>query len=71
MNACKDRLQYMLQGVDSDPEAICGKILMRYADGKNLFSNYKDAVKKVTPASVQAVLKSLCSEGARVALAGD
>ena len=71
VNACKDRLQYVLQGVDSDPEAICGKILMRYADGKNLFSNYKDAVKKVTPASVQAVLKSLCSEGARVALAGD
>ena len=71
VNACKDRLQSILQKGDSDPQAICGRILMRYADGKNLFSNYKDAIKKVSPANVQAVLKTLCTEGARVAVEGD
>ena len=71
VNACKDRLQSILQKGDTDPQAICGRILMRYADGKNLFSNYKDAIKKVSPANVQAVLKTLCTEGARVAVEGD
>ena len=49
----------------NDPEAVVGDVLVRYSEGKDLVTDYKTAIQKVSAESVARII-ALLRAGAEV-----
>jgi len=65
LKAYKAELKNSFERELSDPKAIINNVIVRYSDGKDLVSGYKEAIDAVSEEKVREVLSSL-SSGAEV-----
>lgn len=65
LNAAKAALLKQLELRYADPEALIEDVLVRYSEGKDLVSDWKGAVQRVSAASVRQILGQL-ADGAEV-----
>jgi hypothetical protein len=63
VRAAKASLLKELENRYADPETLIEDVLVRYSEGKDLVSDYKAAVQRVSVAGVQEVLKLLSGGG--------
>jgi hypothetical protein len=63
VRAAKAGLLKDLENRYATPETLIEDVLIRYSEGKDLVSDYKAAVQRVSVAGVQEVLKLLSSGG--------
>lgn len=65
IKAFKEELLNAFDKNMKQPETVINAVMVRYSDGKDLVSGYKNAVKSVSAAKVREILRQL-SEGAGV-----
>ena len=65
IKAFKEELLNAFDKNMKQPETVIDAVMVRYSDGKDLVSGYKNAVKSVSAAKVREILRQL-SEGAGV-----
>lgn len=65
MKACKTRLISEYESSLANPEGIIDAVLIRYSDGRDVVSGYKEAINSVSKEGIKEVL-SLLDEGADV-----
>ena len=65
LKAYKDLLLKQMESRMNDPEAVVGDVLVRYSEGKDLVTDYKTAIQKVSAESVARII-ALLRAGAEV-----
>ena len=65
MKACKTRLISEYESSLANPEGIIDAVLIRYSDGRDVVSGYKEAINSVSKDDIREVL-TLLDSGADV-----
>lgn len=63
VEAWKKRAQGALEDARSRPETVVSTVVIRYAMGKDLVSDYKGNIASITPATVSGILQALAGGG--------
>ena len=63
VDAWKKRAQGVLEDDRSRPETVVSTVVIRYAMGKDLVSDYKNNIASITPATVSGILRALAAGG--------
>ena len=59
LKAYKELLLKQMDSRMEDPEALVGDVLVRYSEGKDLVTDYKTAIQRVSAASVARIIEQL------------